>query len=87
MMLPNDTIQTIQRDQLNIIVNHALALAEDCFDECETIGVEAVMIHVKQWPRHGRDVDSEVGFTKVLLDSGIYQGDLKRGVPHGEVRL
>ena len=28
----------------------------------------------------------EVSFAKVLLDSGIYQGHLKRGVPHGEVR-
>ena len=36
---------------------------------------------------NGRDVDDEVSFTKVLLDSGIYQGDLKRGVPHGQVRL
>ena len=29
--------------------------------------------------------ESVILIRKVLLDSGIYQGDLKRGVPHGEV--
>ena len=32
-----------------------------------------------------KNFESVILIPKVLLDSGIYQGDLKRGVPHGEV--
>ena len=32
-----------------------------------------------------KNIESVILIPKVLLDSGIYQGDLKRGVPHGEV--